>query len=420
MFSAHPEELTLAHDPELGFSLVGPCARSKAGPYWLRAVDIENRRIGWDSPPLPDAEVPSRREIAVRGRLVYLAHRKTLTAIDLLTGKERWRGALDEAAEWSPGRGPAGGCPVADPSPAGEPGAIVVPTVDRGLAAFDRASGKALWKRTYERRARIVAVEQTDAILVDLDGRFEILRVLGGEVALSVGGLDGARVLRVSMEGRCAVAFVQGWGPSKREGVLVADAKTGEVLSFDDAPAVQARCAPASGGGRVYVALGGGLGDRVGFVPGTRSRPLGEDGASVVALRMAGSTLFAVLRVAGARRVIALDARKLDAQFELTDVGGMPDGTAEEQLQVEGRVVALVSNPRKDWRRCELRVLDGDTGEVRWRREIGEWCAHYFLGGKLVVVTRGRLEITEPGTGRAAATYPFSQPSPGLLAKRRE
>ncbi len=338
---------------------------------------------------------------------MHVAQRRELVAIDLLTGREKWRTVLGEGVEWTSSRAPGGGLQIAEPYDPGTGGAVVVPTPDRAIAGYDRETGKLLWRKSYERRITVHGVGRCGVVAVDLDGRLDLLRARDGELVGSFGGIDGVRVARVSIEGRCAVCVVREWGPEKREGVAIIEADTGEVLSFDELRGARSRCAPAASGGRVYCAVAAeGTPDRVGFVPGSKTASLGDD-AVVHALRMCGPTLAVLVRARGRRDVVGLDGRSLGARFELGDVGEMPDGSAHEQMQSDDRRLVVVASPDGARSQCLLRAMDAGGARL-WERPVGEWLGHYFLGGHVVAVSRGRMEILEADTGRVFAAYPFA------------
>jgi outer membrane protein assembly factor BamB len=403
MFSAKPEELSITFDPQGGFTLVGPCMH-RGGEAWLRAVDLGNRRVGWESASI--GPMPTRREMALRARAIYVARGEDLLAADLSTGRERWRVPLGARPESVARRGPGGGCQVIDACEEA-PNVVVVVLEGGSLVGLDGSTGAVRWRKDYGRKDHaphlaVHPVERSGTVVAELTGQVEVLRARDGKVLFAAGVDDGARVDRVSVEGRCLVALVRDYGAGRAQGILLVDAPTGDRMGFDEAPGVVPRVRPAVGGGRVYVVTADASGrERIVHVPGGGMRELHR---SVAGLAMAGPTLVALLRTgerSAAGDVVGLDPRDLSPRFEHRELVVL-----EGSLETNGRVFVLATQ-REGRKVCDLRAFDASTGEPLWTRSSGEWLTSQFLGGHLVATRRGRVEILDAENGRAVLAYPF-------------
>ena len=65
--------------------------------------------------------------------------------VENVRGAQKWVGSVSDRPE-----------DVADPFPSNGRGAILVPTADYGLFAFDRDSGQPLWNRIFENRIEVL------------------------------------------------------------------------------------------------------------------------------------------------------------------------------------------------------------------------------------------------------------------------
>ena len=124
---------------------------------------------------------------------------------------------------------------------------------------------------------------------------------------------------------------------------------------------------------------------------------------------MGGPTLFVLMtkaRGTSVRRLIGIDPQTLGMRFDLGELGSEPNDDWDRQMVSNGYIMVFVASPTDDSDACDLHAVDTTSGRTLWKVPVGEWFAHYFLGGYLVVRSREKLQILKPDTGQPLAAFP--------------
>ncbi len=102
---------------------------------------------------------------------------------------------------------------------------------------------------------------------------------------------------------------------------------------------------------------------------------------------VAGGLVFFDVRLmeGDGRRLIALDANRLQPRFDSGPLSHEPSCMDTQQVQTDGRVAVYVTAPSGGDKHCELRAIDCATGAERWRQTVDDWSLHYVRGEHLVV-----------------------------------
>ena len=310
-------------------------------------------------------------------------------------------------------RGPA----VIDPFPAEGRGAVIVLTVDHRLSAFDRDTGHPLWQRPFEgtrEKLRAIHGQSVIASYVSETSSLEILNPGYTAPVATLGKPDGFDVRAITVDANMIVAKVDKKidDDDEEEGVAVIDPHSGRVVgyektkdlgggaSFDESIAV-------IGWGRSFAMVD----DGKSLQTGGRRVPAPLQDHKAVALKIGGPTLFVMLektKGTSIRRLVGLDPQTLAMRFDLGELGTEPDDNPHEQLKTDGYSLVYVASPKDDEDDCELRACDTTSGKLLWRRPVGEWFGHSFLGGYLVYFSRREMGILRPDNGAVLASYPLA------------
>ena len=394
------ENLAIAYDPAIGFALVGAHV-SPNGAHCIRAVDLFNRRVAWEAMHgeiwLSDV---SRESLAIRGRNVYIARDRALYALDLLTGKPRWQVDLTSTVAYLAGYRDAGGLQIFDPFPHEGRGAILVLCVDDVLVSFDRDTGTELWQRRLEHPPPVASVPGAGVVAALVGSKLEIINP-GYQQSVAVIGKEFGRV---DVERDLLVARTMG----AEDGVALVDPRTSRVMLFERVDGIAYDRASTTAHGRIFCIVDDG--DRIRGVPNGPIAPVLVPGYRAQALKIAGPTLFALVANTDStrmRRVVALDPATLAIRFDCGEIGTAPSADEDTQIQTDDHCAVFVTSPTNSDDACELRAVDVRDGRALWKRPIGEWFAHYFLGGYLAVHARQKIFVLRPDDGRSIAEFPF-------------
>ncbi len=414
LFSNDAGELAIGYDPAIGYALIGSHAPNGQPPR-LRAVDLVNKRVAWEA-LLGQTwiEELSGDAIGVHGRNVYIANNRSLVVLDLFTGVQRWATQLSDKVETTWDRNEFRGPAVIDPFPAEGRGAVLVLTIDHQLSAFDRDTGHPLWQRSFEgSRERLRAIHGRSVIAgyVSDTNTLEILNPGYAAPVATLGAREGFDVRGMTVEAGMIVAKVDKkiGDDEEEQGVAVIDPSSGRVVGYEKTPDL--------GGGASFD-------ESIAVIGWGRSFAMVDDGAHIqtggrrvaaplqdykaVALEIGGPTLFVMLektKGTSVRRLVGLDPETLAMRFDLGELGTEPDDDHADQLQTDGYCLVYVAS-KDDEDDCELRACDTTSGKLLWRRAVGEWFGHAFLGGYLVYFSRREMGILRPDNGVVLASYP--------------
>jgi outer membrane protein assembly factor BamB len=415
LLSCSAGEIAIGYHADIGFALIGKYT-PEGQPPRLRAIDAVNKRVAWEALSGQSwIEDLSSDAIGVHGRNVYIANNRSLVVLDLFTGTQRWATQLADKVETSYERDELRGPAIIDPFPADGRGAVMVLTVDHQLSAFDRDTGHPLWQRPFEgRRDKLRAIlgQSVVAAHVAEGGSLEILNPGYAAPVATVGVRDGFAVRGISLDSGMIVANVgkQLGDDEEEKGVAVIDPSSGRVVgyekvedlgggvSFDESVAIV-------GWGRIFAMVDNGKSIQTGGH--VVAAPLQDHKA--LALAIAGPTLFVLLektKGTSVRRLVGLDPQTLAMRFDLGELGTEPDDHTPVQLQSDGYSLVYVASPKDDDDDCELRACDTTSGRLLWRRPVGEWYGHSFIGGYLVYFSRREMAVLRPDNGEVLAQYP--------------
>ncbi len=392
--------LVLAYDQVIGFALLG-AHQSTNGQVCLRAVDLFNKRVAWEA--LHDQAWVSalgRGALAVRGRNVYVAHERELHVLDLLTGKPKWRAELTATVADQAGYRESSGLQVFDPFPVVGRGAVLVLTVDNVLASFDRDTGAPLWQRTLDHSPPLAAVAGSGVVAALVGSRLDLINP-GYQQSVAV---IGKELGRVDVERGLLVTWVMG----AEDGVALIDPATSRVLVSEKVDGIAYDRVSTTGFGRIFCIANDG--DSIRVAPNGPVVPVLVPGYKAQALKICGPTLFALLVHSSPqrmRRVVALDPSTLAVRFDCGEIGSAPSIDEDAQIQSNDHSAVFVASPMSRDDSCELRAVDVHDGRALWRRVIGEWFGHYFLGGYLVVFARDNISVVRPDDNSTIAEFPF-------------
>lgn len=396
------------YDAELGLVVVG--AHVPAGaPAVLRAIEVKSGRVLWDALAGQKWVERVREEhLAIIGKNVYVANKRQLVCLDLVRGTQKWVATLsDEAAVvYTPTERLA----VADPFPPGQRGAILVPTVDNHLFAFDRDSGQALWSRTFGDKSieAVTPVEGLGACLVAYGAPYVKVDVVNPAYPQPIASLGhdhwSTDLGLARLSGRTVVTVADDMGgDGDDDGLLCFDAVTGQRHFFD--PHDDLECDDVNAvamGQRVFAATSGGEGLYIG--PRGRTLPVPIPNHAIATMIAAGPTLVLLLRKArgtSVRRIVGLDPNTGAFRFDAGEAGDQPDDEWERQIATDGHSVVFVAS--EDLDDCELRSIDTSTGRPLWRKNVGAWRAHRFVGGVLLVWSDSAIVALAPSSGAVLA-----------------
>lgn len=407
-FSDGLENVVVTVDPQLGFIAAGVNA-PHGQPARIRAWDGKNKKPLWETMQGQSwLERLGRSAFAINGRNVYVANKRQLACLDLASGNKKWNATLSDA----PVGDDENGMTIADPFPQGQRGAIVVPTIDNGLFAFDRDSGQPLWHRSFgDKDIDVEAVSNLGACLVRYGFPYVKVDIINPAYAQPVASLGhdhwSTDLGKAKLRGRTVLTVVDDMGPEgDDDGLLCFDAVTGETYFFDRVEDLDDDdVVPCAMGARAFAATEDGEGLYVG--PRGRVMPPPVPNHSIVAMCPAGPTLVLLLRKSHGtpvRRIVGIDPNTLQFRFDAGEAGSEPEDDWEGQLATDGYSLVFVATPNDDMSSCELRSIDTSTGRMLWSRPVGSWKAHRFLGGQLVVWTDEKIEALAPQNGQVLAS----------------
>jgi hypothetical protein len=326
-FSGGAMTVAITVDPQLGPLAVGAHAPHGQPPA-LRAWDLKNKRPLWEAMKGQSwIERVGRDALAIRGRSVYVANKRQLLCLDLVTGNRRWGSSLSDAPV-GVDHGPSG-LMVADPFPQfphAQRGAILVPTIDHGLFAFDRDSGQGLWQRSFgDKSIEVSPVATLGACVVRYGSPYVKVDIVNPAFPQPIASLGhdhwSTDLGRATLFGRTVLTVVDDMGADgDTDGLFCFDAVTGQAHFFDAIDDLETDVTPCAVGSRAFAATSSGEGLYVG--PRGRVTPPPVPNHAVAALVSAGPTLVLLLRKAHGtpvRRIVGIDPATLAFRF---DAGG--------------------------------------------------------------------------------------------------
>ena len=393
-----PSDAAIAFDPQVGFIAV--CGVAVHGQQAsLRAWVLTDKRVLWDAlAGQRGIEEVTREQLYLLGRNVYVALKRRLVVLDLVSGAQKWVASLPDDVET-----------VADPFPPTGRGAVLVATIDHQLSSFDRDSGQPLWTRSFEKKSiELQAVEGTGACLVRYGFPFVKVDIVNPAYAQPVASLGhdhwSTDLGLARLEGRSVITVVDDMGPEgDDDGLLGFDAVTGQRHFFEKIDDLEDDdVAPCAMGARVFAATD----DKLGIYVGPRGRvmPVPIPNHEIAAFCPAGPALALLLKKAhgtAIRRVVGIDPHGLAFRFDAGEAGVQPEIAWEKQMKSDGYSLVFVASDAEDERRYELRSVDTTTGRPLWKHPLsGSWGGHRFLGGHLVVRTDSRVDVLSTSNGQ--------------------
>jgi outer membrane protein assembly factor BamB len=399
-FTAPFTDLRLLFDPRAGFALIGAYA-PEGKPPCLRAFDLLRGHVAWEAfageRAVADLDWES---IAVHSGNVYVAVGRSLRVLDLFTGQQKWGAELSDQLGHDSRSFAERGPRVTDPAPPGTRGPVWIRTIDDTIAAFDRDSGQPLWRETREESPRYVLPFEAGLVLLDHSHTLELVDPATRAVLDKV----GPRVERMDLEGRYGVLQVDNWGWRERDGILVHDFLAKKELLFEAVERLEDDVPSVTGHGRVFAATESGAklfagppAKQVELIPGFHIRTMA----------MCGPTLMVLLSKhhgTGYRRFVGVDPQSLAVRFDLGEWTHEPNDDWTEQLCSNGHVAITVTSPTGRYDTCDLLAVD-PAGRILWKLPVGEWKAHSFLGGYVVVHSSMGWQIVRPDNGQVVAVY---------------
>ena len=409
-FSSGVEGVAVTVDPQLGLVAVGVFA-PHGQPPCLRAWDVKGNRELWQTLQGQSwLERVGRAALAIVGRNVYVANKRQLLCLDLATGSRKWASSLSDA----PAFDDDDGLIIADPFPQGpgQRGAILVPTIDHGLFAFDRDSGQALWQRSFgDKDIEVEVVPNLGACIVRYGSPYIKVDIVNPAFAQPIASLGhdhwSTDLGLAKVWGRTVLTVADDMGPEgDDDGLLCFDAVTGQPHFFDQVEDLEMDdVAPCVMGPRAFAVTSEGDGMYVG--PRGRVMPAPVPNHTIAAFCPAGPTLALLLRKSHGtpvRRIVGLDPQTLAFRFDAGEAGSEPDHEWDRQIATDGYTLVFVATPNDDLETSELRSVDTSTGRLLWSRPVGRWRAHRFMNGQLVVWTDHKIEALAPQNGQPIAS----------------
>ena len=388
----------VAFDPQIGFVAIAGFAPG-GEPARIRAWDLKGNRALWESQQGQKwVEEISDDEIWVHGRSVYIAKKRQLVVLDLLTGAQRWVASLSDTP-----------VDVADPFPPVGRGAVLVTTSDHRLFSFDRDSGQPLWNRGFEQSIELQPVVGQCTCLLRIAGSYvkaEIINPAYPQPIARFGDDHWSTDLGLCrVAGRSVVTVAEDMGSEgDDDGILGFDAVTGQRHFFDRVEDLETGdLAPCAMGPRVFAATDDLDGIYVG--PHGRVMPVPIPHHEVVAFSAAGPTLVMLLKKthgSGIRRIIGIDPHTMAFRFDAGEAGEEPSDDWERQIATDGySLVYVATDDDENW---ELRSVDTTSGRRLWTHRLtNQWLDHRFVGGHVVVRTYDGVEVLASANGQRIA-----------------
>lgn len=412
------EQVGFALDPQVG-PIVLRVSAPVGQPPVLQGYDLQNKRVLWEAFKgqswLSNVEASSFR---VHGRTVYLANRRNLVALDLLSGQQKWGAQLPDEIARVRGRGEEPRLVVEDAFPPGQPGVVVVKTDDHVLSAFDRDSGRPVHQRTFGKDASDFTVQPVpNGQVVVVTYGFPYNKCDGLNPAYpqplfhNGEGADGdwsTDLGACTLFGRTVVTRVESFGPeADMDGVLCFDGVTGQRHFFVQAEDLDEDVLPAMAGTRVFFSQNDGESMWIG--PEGRVFPSPAQGFRIKAWKACGPSLFVLLvksRGTEVRRIVGLDPMSLAMKFDCGMIGTEPSELGPETFQTDGQTVVYVTCPNDDEGECELVAVDAHTGSRIWAKPIGTYLSHTVSHNHVMVRSYGKVRLISLRQGQEIAAYP--------------
>lgn len=397
-------------DPQLGPLAIGAFAPN-GKPAVLRCWDMRAKKPLWEQLSGQSwVENLKLGSFQVIGRNLYVGNKRQLLCLDLANGNRKWQATLSDAVHADDELG----LNIADPFHSQGRGAILVPTIDNMLYAFDRDSGQQIWARPAGKDgAEVQPVAGMGAVVVKTRGTFvkaEIVNPAYPTAIAQIGQGDWSMDLgECTVVGRTVISVIENWGPeSDQNGLVCFDAVTGQIHFFDPVEDLEEEVIPVATGQRVFAAVDGGNGLYVG--PRGQPMPPPVPNHKIVAMVQAGPTLVLMLTKAHGtevRRVVGIDPNTMGFRFDAGEAGAEPNYDWKRQLVTDGYSLVFVATPDDDLRNAELRSVDTSTGSQLWKRSVEFPRRHWFLNGALIVRTANRgFEVLNPQNGQPIASLP--------------
>jgi hypothetical protein len=412
------EGVVVTVDPQLGFLAFGVYAPHGKPPV-LRCWNVKDKKPLWEVLQGQGwLDKVSRSSLAVRGRNLYVANKRQLLCLDVATGNKKWNSSLSDSPVGSDddamGGEHIGGINIADPFPQGPGarGAILVPTIDNALFAFDRDSGQPLWQRSFgDKSIEVDAVAGLGACVVRYGSpyiKIDIVNPAFQQPIASLGHDHWSTDLGLArISGRTVLTVADDMGvEGDDDGLFCFDAVTGQAHFFDHVEDLDMdEIAPLAMGARAFAATDNGEGLYVG--PRGRVMPPPVPNHAICAMFAAGPTLVLLLKKmhgTPVRRVVGIDPNTMAFRFDAGEAGSEPEYNFEAQCATDGYSFVFVATPQDDMSQCELRSVDTSTGRMLWNRQVGHWQGHRFIGGQLIVFSHEKIEALSPQNGQVLAT----------------
>jgi outer membrane protein assembly factor BamB len=408
LLTAYPGAVVPVLHPQRGWLFVGPHTPDGQPPR-LRAIDASQNQVLWETLQGQSwvANVTAGGMTTSANNL-YVASNRGLVALDISTGSRKWGMQLsDNVAERE---GPLGRtAAVYDPFPPQGRGAILVMTIDHTIYSLDRDTGQVLWST--QKECELTSLDGHGAVVASYGFPYvkaDIFNPAYAQPVATVRGSDwSADIGTVHTAGPMMLLATDDFPGDGDQGAAVVDATNGRLVFYEPVEDLCEDVVPAAMAQRVFFAADDGRKLYVG--PGSMLIPSPAQNFGVVGILAAGPTLVLLLRKlsgSSVRRVVGIDPVTLQFRFDCGELGTEPDDDFPKQLQTDGYSCVFVASPNDNSSDCELRSVDTTSGRTLWTRKVGEWHAHTFVQGHVVVRTRDHIEVLEAPTGKPVAKFP--------------
>ncbi len=397
-FSSGYSDLCIGFDPQIGFALIG-VHEPDGEPARLRAYDMYNKRIAWEALSGEDLEDVDDEKLAVRGHTVYVSIGRTLRALDIFTGRQKWGAEFTDELRYESGAGQYRGIKLSDPTPPGQPGMVIAVTIDNIMVALDRDTGRLLWKREGVPSVVVTALEQSGLLLFEYDRLQEVINPAQQAPVLRI----EKPIEHTCVVGRYGIWQVRNWGWRDRAGIVLFDYLANQELMFEAIDKIEDDVPFVMGFNRVFCATDSGY--KVCYAPNGVPTVFRE-GHRLKQLAIVGPTLFALMAKqegTQVRRVLGLDPQNLAVRFDLGELSTEPNDNEDKQILVLPDMAVIVNSRDRDDDHCELWGVS-PTGQILWRTYVGEWSAHWYQGGHIVCYAGG-FKILRPNDGQIVMEY---------------
>ena len=399
-FSTSFPGLCFTFDPRAGYALIGAYAPDGQPPR-LRAYDLMGGRVAWEAFTGDEGVLELDYEsITVRAGNVYVGVGRSFRVVDLFTGQQKWGAELPDALAYDGGHFTERGPRVIDPVQPGMRGPVWVIAVDKTVAAFDRDTGQPCGARS-SRTRRAGSTRSSPGCCSPSAATSSSSWIPSNRHVIE---RVGPRVERLDIEGRQGIMQVDRFGWRDREGILVHDFVARKELLFEGVDDLEDDVQSVTGQGRVFCAVESGAK----LVAAPRGKPVElMAGMHIRALAMCGPTLMVLLvkhQGTRYRRLLGVDAQSLAVRFDLGEWTTSPTDHWTRQVCSNGHIAVVVTSTTDRDDNCEL-VAVNPAGRIGWKLAVGEWKAHAFVGGHLVVCSSKGWQVVRPDTGQVVASY---------------